>query len=216
MRVYDLGPSLLEPFEIGALLYAVLAFPAEHEQGDLAKAAEALCADVIRLTGEARPTEAANCMSAFPGYAQIDARESRRRLRTFNRRLDDRRIASRMSLGFFQQGWTGRPPELPAGMKRLSLNQLSELVLSESRESVPENVEKRAWRESLPVIHIAAAYQWAVRAASAAGRPLSLDLQELEVHQFIVALARMHEELVLADSRFGIAPEKLVRLRWVD
>ena len=50
-------------------------------------------------------------------------------------------------------------------MQRLSLNELSKLVLSQSGESNSENVERRAWRETLPVIHLAAAMQIAARIA---------------------------------------------------
>lgn len=44
-------------------------------------------------------------------------------------------------------------------LKRLSINELAELVRDDARYSGPENVETRIWRPSLPVIHLATALQ---------------------------------------------------------
>jgi len=216
MRSYVLGPSKFEPFEIGAFLTAVMAFPSPAEEDAMQEAASALCAGTIRASCDADPADAARVRRLYPEYAEIDARECRRRLRTLKRRLKDRMIASRMSLGFFKEGMTSRPARLPPEMARLSLNELSKLVLEESRESVADNVERWAWRETLPVIHIAAAYQFLLRACSAEGTPYGHDLEDLEAHRIIVEMAGINEQLVLADRRFGIAPDKLVRLLWVE
>jgi hypothetical protein len=216
LRTYILGPGLAEPFEIGARLMAILAFPSAAEEDAMFKAADALCANNVRVSCEAIPGRAAGLREIFADYAAIDDKESRRRLRTFRRRLHDRMIASRMSLGFLEQGFTKIEPRLPASMARLSLNELSNLVLSQSRESVAENVEKRAWRETLPVVHIAAAYQWVTRTFGGADAAYGVELQDLDFHRLVIATAEIHERLVLADRRFGIAPDRLVRLRWVE
>src|ERR1700694_593205 len=98
---YLLDSSQFEPFEIGAALIAILAFPASHEIDARRQAFEALCADMVRATYEAEPEKAAGLRERFPTYAAIDARESRRRLRTLRRRLQDRMVAARMALGYF-------------------------------------------------------------------------------------------------------------------
>jgi hypothetical protein len=198
------------------MLMAILAFPGGAEEKAFKRAVEALCAQNINVTCATMPADTAKIREIYPDYAGIDDGEIRRRLRTLKRRLNDRMIASRMSLGFLQEAVTDQPAVLPPGMPRLSLNALSMLVLDQSRESVPENVEKRAWRESLPVIHIAAAYQVLMRACEIEGEPFDPDLQNLDAHRRVVRIAEIHEQLVLADKRFGIAPEKLVRLRWVE
>ena len=73
------------------------------------------------------------------------------------RRLQGRMAAARMAMAYLKEVATGKPPKLPHGIKRLSLNQLSEMVLEDTRETMAENVEERVWRASLPVIHLAAA-----------------------------------------------------------
>src|SRR5208282_4703115 len=163
-RIVTLDSHEQAAFETGAILLSILAFPAPAEEEASKKAAEALCADVLRVTVANYPDRAADWRVAYPVYAVIDKAESRRRLRTLRRRLRDRMVASRMSLGFFEEGITGRPARLPPAMLRLSLNQLSELVQSQSGESITENIERRAWRDSRPVIHLAAAMQIVIRA----------------------------------------------------
>lgn len=216
MRVYKLDPNLLEPFEIGARLTAVVAFPGAGEDEARSKAEEALCAKLVRITFETFPETTEDLRERFPLYYSIDPKEAGRRLRTLRRRLDDRMIAGRMSLGFLEEAITKKPPRLPDGMPRLSLNELSKLVQREARQSDPENVERRVWRQTLPVIHLAAAYQVLLRGADGQGQPLSQDLQDLDAHRRVVSLAQFHEEVVLADERFNITPENLVRLRWEE
>jgi hypothetical protein len=58
-------------------------------------------------------------------------------------------IAGRMGIGFLKEAVTG---QVPAGLKRLSINELAELVLDDAGYSEPQNVETRIWRPSLPVI----------------------------------------------------------------
>lgn len=216
LRVYSLDPAELEPFEIGASIFAILAFPHLNEVGMMQSAKEALCADTLRVTWIAEPHRVDELRRLYARYAAIDERESRRRLRTFKRRLNDRMVAARMSMGFFHEAFADAPAALPTGMARLSLNQLSELVLTESRQSDPENVEKRIWRGSLPVIHIATAYQWMLRYCQGNSAAFTMDLQNLGEHRRILALSRRHEDVVLADRRFGVKAEDLVRLRLVD
>lgn len=67
--------------------------------------------------------------------------------------------AARMAIAYLKEAATGQVPKLPPGIKRLSLNQLSEMVLKDTRERMPENVETRIWGESVPVIHIASAVE---------------------------------------------------------
>jgi hypothetical protein len=60
-------------------------------------------------------------------YALRPQGEIDRDLRTLQRRLRDRMIAGRMAIGFLKEAVTGEIPELPAGIKRMSVNQMAQL-----------------------------------------------------------------------------------------
>jgi len=208
--------DVLEPFEIGALILAILAFPSVSEEARSLAVAEAYCADTVRVTCENNPDEAEMWTAQYSAYAAISAAESHRRKRTIGRRWQDRMVASRMSLGFLKEGLTGEEMELPPGMTRHSINQLCELVLADSRESVAENIEKRSWRESRPVIHLASAVQieLRIRHGLVGVRSAPYPLDDLALHLAVLRRAQLHEAIVLLDPRFGRSRDReLIRLR---
>jgi hypothetical protein len=215
-RTFLLNSTILEPFEIGAKLLAIACYPATDENDALQKAAEALCADTIRIKCTEYPESAQQWRDAYPAYSAIDERESRRRLRTFSNRLQRRMLAARMSLGFFERAITGKEPRLPNGMKRHSLNELSKLVMEQTHQSVPENFEHRIWRPSRPVIHIAAAMQVIARASEPNSVAVGYPLDDLPLHRLVIEWAAFHEKMVLADPRFGVDTDQLVRVRLVN
>jgi hypothetical protein len=217
MRLLTFDATALDPFEIGALLWAVLAFPSPREEENMHRAAVAWCARQVAVTIADDPEHADKWRSAYPDYAHIPENSSKAALRTFRRRTRDRLIAARMARGFFQEAMTGQPAILPDSMKRLSLNELSKLAQRESGESDPHNVEKRAWRESRPVIHLASAFDAiAPKLDGSERREWPHDLQDMAMHRQVVRLAEKHEQIVLSDPRFGAGEEALLRLRWVE
>lgn len=212
-RTFTLDPGRLESFEIGSLLLAILAFPGADEEVALKEAAEALCARQLRTTIAVDRRRMRDWKAAFPDYAAIDEPERRRRLRTFQRRLRHRMLASKMSLAFFEEGITKRPAKRPSWMKRLSINELSKLILPESHQGHSENLERRVWHDSRPVIHLAAATQIAMRVMVPDTKEVGYPLDNGRLHAAVIQLAEFHEEIVLADPRFGKAREELIRVR---
>ena len=123
-------------------------------------------------------------------------------------------VAARMSFAFFGEGLTGQPAKLPPSMRRLSLNELSKLVLSQSGQSDPENVERRPWRDARPVIHLAAAMQLAAMIFSRRqDAAFGYNIHDSDLHSFTVSLAELHEQIVLSDQRFGVQADSLIRIR---
>jgi hypothetical protein len=213
-RTYNLDPELLYPFEIGALLLAILAWPGEAEIEAQQRGAVALAAQTLMATCDAYPREADDWRAAFPEYAAITSNEARARLRTLRRRLDDRMVAARMGLGFMPESLSKRPLILPAGMTRLSLSQLSRLVQSDRPTiSDPKMIERRVWGESRPVIHLAIAMQVWCRSIGVEVTDVGYPLGDGKLHAAIIALAGGYEPIVLADRRFGVRADRLVRLR---
>ena len=102
-------------------------------------------------------------------------------------------------------------PETP----RLSLNQLSELVLGDTSFTDPDNVETRIWRPSLPVIHFCSAIQVLLSLAEAdVGLiPLEALLLNRKVIELIIRTAEYHETLLAQSRHLRFEPERMIRNR---
>ncbi len=79
----------------------------------------------------------------FRWNVNLNAWSKTESLRQLKRRLRDRMIAAHMAHRFLKEAETGEVPKLPARVKRLSINAMSELVLEDAGYSEPEDVETR-------------------------------------------------------------------------
>jgi hypothetical protein len=150
----------LEVYEIGAMLLTWLAFPDKSGSEEIRSRVHAsLCAYALRAKYETDPEWLVSPQSIKPIYALRPQWDIDRDLKTLQRRLRDRMIAARMAIGFLKEAVTGEVPKLPAGINRMSLNQMAALVLDDADYTEPENIETQIWRPSLPVIHLATAIQ---------------------------------------------------------
>jgi hypothetical protein len=136
-------------------------------------------------------------------------------LRTVSRRLRDRLAAGRMAIGFLKEMATGHEPELPAGIERLSVNQMASLILEDTANVEVENVKSRVWRPSLPVIHLASATQLFLQFLEPERKRLPLEMLLLNrpVIEYIVRTAELHEKMILESRRLSIDPDKLIKVR---
>ena len=217
VRIVLFDFAVMEDFEVGAGLLALLAFPGVADFEKRWKAAEALCAWQIRETIAGSPMTADVWRQTFPNYAHLSKGEERRRLRTLRRRLKDRMWAARMSLGFFQEALTNEPVSLPAELRNLSLDALSAYVKKSERAPTDstENFEHRVWRASRPVIHLAAALQVVLRRHAEIPDDIggNYPLDRGDLHREVIALAEAHEPLVARHMGFGKRPIRLIRVR---
>jgi hypothetical protein len=147
-----------------------------------------------------------------PIYALRRQDENDRFLRTLERRVRDRVVAGRMAIGFLKEALTG---EVPSGIKRVSINELAQLVLDDVGYTEPENVETRIWRPSLPVIHLASALQLMLHLADPITGPIGLEslLLGRNVIELLVRTAEYHEALIAQSRHLRVAPESLIRFR---
>jgi hypothetical protein len=199
--------------ECGAALITLLAYPANSEK-ERSQLHASLCANALRTQFLGPPDDqVAQLMK--PIYAFRDREEIIKDLKTLKRRLRDRMVAARMAMGFLQLA-AGKVPKLPAGIRRLSLNQMSEMVLVDAGQSEPENVETRIWRPSLPVIHLAAATAVKINNVEKAGLG-RFDFMELimcrPLVEAIVHEAQAYEGLMSKSPHFPLNPANFVRLR---
>ena len=129
-------------------------------------------------------------------------------------------IAARMAIAFLKVASTGAMPTLPAGVKRLSVNELSVMVLADAEQADPENVETRIWRHSLPVLHIAAAVAVAVAVDIAARHhEHAVDFSALILDRFIIewviAASQEYVGLIEKSAHLKAHSGQLIRLRRV-
>jgi hypothetical protein len=120
-----------------------------------------------------------------------------------------------MAIAFLKEALPGHPLTLPAGMKRLSINQLTELVLDQFPGS--DNVETRIWRPSLPVIHLCSTVQIFLsqlepEIGPVASEALLLDRNAIEL---VIRTAEYHETVLAQSRHLRIDPDKVIRIRIV-
>jgi hypothetical protein len=212
-RTYSIDFDRLEVFEAGALLATIMAYPRETDEKFRSSFHASMCALVLRARFDAAEYSAKPQLMK-PCYAFQAIEVVNKDAEILKRRLQDRMAAARMAIAFLQETATGERPRLPKGVKRLSLNQLSEMVLADTRENTPENIEVRVWGASLPVIHLAAAT--AVCADIYGRKGVSFHVGHLltvrSVIEWIVREAERYEPLLLRSKR-KIDPAKLIKIR---
>lgn len=197
MRVLTLDPQTMSPRKIGPTLMAALAFPALDEKSKMEQAAVAWDQGQIL----APPMRFVPAACTIDDYRPTRRREHQGALRTTSRRLRDRMLAAKMARGFVYEAITGAHLRLPL-MKRLSINELAKLIQPESGQSDPENIEKRVWGATKPVIHLACAfdlYGFYIQRTPDVPYPL----HDLVAHGAVVKLAHWLEDIVLQDSSTG-------------
>jgi hypothetical protein len=205
----------LEVYEIGAMLVTWLAFPGEKESEEQRGRVHAsLCAYALKAKYQCDPEWLVSPQPIKPLHALRTQRDIDRDLRTLERRFRDRMIAARMAIGFLKEAVSGEVPKLPAGIKRLSVNQMALMVLDDTGYTEPENVKTRIWRPSLPVIHLATAIQLMRQLAEPRTGRLGLEVLLLGrgIIELVVRTADYHRSVIM-QSRLKVDPERLLRFR---
>ena len=147
-----------EPFEWGALLVTLLAFPENNPPQSLMESCfRSLCSFAIRGRLANDPMLVNQRLLIKPAYVLHDGALLKRDIRHLQKRLRHRMLAGKMSIPFLREASTGVTPKLPPGINRLFVSQMAEMVLHDTGYSDPKHVVERIWRPSLPVIHLAAA-----------------------------------------------------------
>ena len=143
MTVHFIDLNQLTVYEAGAFIVSLLAYPGGSTRDDERRrgAYTSLCACVLRAQAETDSNWATRPQSIKPVYMSQTERAQNQGLGTLPRRLRDRMIAARMASAFLREVETGEVPELPPGVKRLSINAMSELF---SRTRVI--AIRRTWR----------------------------------------------------------------------
>ena len=216
MSVHVIDFNRVEVYEAGAALLTVLAYPGDSDE-TRAKVHASLCHHALRVLCEIEPDWAFFPQRMKPIYALRTSREVSRDLRTLQRRLRDRMAAGRMAIGFLKEA-RGAAIELPAGRSRVSINQMARLVIDDTGQTDPENVETRIWRPSLPAIHIASAFQVFLQLAEPEMGKLGLEtfLLNRSAIECVVCAAEYHASIVAQSGGLPIDPAPLIAIRLAD
>ena len=211
MVISSIDFNRVEVYEAGALLITLLAYPREREEV-WAQVHASLCSYALRIKSASEPNWATVPQPMKPIYAFRLQQDISRDLRTLDRRIRDRMIAGRMGMGFLKEAVTG---QVPAGLKRLSVNELAELVRDDARYSEPENVETRIWRPSLPVIHLATALQVLLYLGDQQIGPIGYEslLLGRNVIELVIRTAEHHRVLFTQSRTLRLDPSNLISIR---
>ena len=213
---YRLHLDQHETYECGAMLLTILAFPNRTEDTERRESLyNSLCAMALRAMYDKDTRGWTQPQAIKPIYAFQDPHQIERDLRALKRALKNRMAAARMAIGLLQKDEPGHIPKLPKGARRLSVQFLADLVIPDTYQSNAENVMKRVWKPSLPVIHIAAAISVIKDAFDKSGAdPLSIGhlILNRRVIESVVLEAQRYE-LLVSRSGIRIRSEDLERIR---
>jgi hypothetical protein len=219
MREYTIDYSRMEPYEAGAAVVSLLAWPdASATDETLGAVHSSLCAWYLRDRAVHEPAWMTSRLSAKRLYVLREREVMLHDLRQLPRRLRDRMVAARMAIGFMQEVELGRIPKLPPGVKRLTLNEMAQLVLDDAHQSEPQNVETRIWRPSIPVLHLATATATTMEQLEGQGQGCFTFMDMIAnpaLLQFIVERAALHAEIIIK-SRLPINAECLIRVQCIS
>ena len=209
-------------YESGAVLFSYLAFPEPEAEARRADVHAALCHLALRATGDEDSDWLWTPTPIKPGYALMREAEVQRATRTMDRRLRERLDAAIVAKPFLEEVAPGQQPRLPPGVDKPTLAALGKYVLFRSRATVDvsdvRNFHARVWQASLPVIHLAVALNVLFERTLAAGMG-KLAVHDLirsrEAVEFLTRTATELEPIILANPRFGIGYDQLIRFRLV-
>jgi hypothetical protein len=207
----------VDPLEATANLVAAVAFPKDLPEGEaFADAHVSLMAYMYRTAAAADPNWAWKRQSIKPAYLLEDLTSIERRLPRITLELQRALQVARIARPFLGKVVLPEPPPLPQDLPRLSLNAVINFALGEDSQVDRHNFEQRAFRQRLPVLHLAVALEHAlVEAHAATGAPASLETLLLapDILPWLVEHARRLEEPVLAIEAFRVDEATQVRMR---
>jgi hypothetical protein len=218
-----LDAGALEPFEIGARLLALLAFPAPGERKRRYGIEGALCSEIIARTCDDQP-ETADAIRVR--YRRYTKRKQRVSLGSFQKRLNKAMFAGTMALGYLEEGISGQSAKLPTTMPSMSFRNLARHVAQ--RDGLVDDLNnshyeeairmfvKRTWHPWYPVLHLASAFQVACRMYSMEAEGMPYDIHNLAAHKAVVAYAQMHAAVICREPQLSKVAEQLVDIEWND
>lgn len=210
-----LDANVLQPFEIGARLQALVSHPDRSPEFRRA-IASAICSDIIAQRIEQDPGSAEAFRFRFPQYAKNKNRKS---LGSQAKRWEKGLLAGVIFLRQMKAA-AGRDGGEPADDEvSLPLQAIAEFMWPEQRDE--ENYDWRihdALRDDVrryhPVAHLVAAFQFAARCADEEGLRMEFDYDDLDFHRAIVGMASKLAKYIRDTPELARAAERLIEIEW--
>jgi hypothetical protein len=192
---FDVSFERNEIYECGAVLLTVLACPKNISEPRSFELYLSLCGKALWLKHKTTPDDWTP-ITVKPPYVFRDPKDIDSDVRFVEKRLGERMVAGRMAIPFLRRAESGAAPPLPPGIKRLSLKQMAAFVSEDAGQAESNNVEKRIWAASRPVIHLAAA-------AAIVGQKLQKLEHPTWLETFLFSQALVEEVVTLAPATAG-------------
>ena len=211
--VIRLGPGECSNVETGARYFAALAYPGageeiEREQVTAAKAAQYLH-EANRVDECTHPFEDPRLNE----LVSLDPQWCRARVRTMDRRLADRAEVARAVRPWMREALEDGHHQVP-GIKKFTQRQIA-LFLNDNDVVKADNFQKRVWRPSRPVLHMAIAQDLGLSLLGVE-TGVDLDLASMKVIGGMVQLALKLVPRLCSDRRFGVSEANLLMLEWIS
>ena len=209
-----LDNGLLEPFEIGALIDAVLCYstwPAERVKD----VATSICADVVQCWAETTP----EIRGEYPHYKKSLNRTS---LRSLHHRREKALKFGLAFLPMLKEAATGDLPILSGRQRALSEAEIVRFIWPEPAAHRDFSYDqwlhdkRRELRDHRPIAHLAAAYQYIARERSRRNEAAAFDYQDLDFHREAVRRANKFACYFRAVPALKAIGDRLISIEWRD
>lgn len=216
MRTYQVDFTQSTVYECGMLLITLLAYPeVENTEELMNNVHTSLVHLYLQKKIETDPEWANTPQLIKPIYTLRNEKIIMKDLRQTDRRLRDRMIAARMAIGFLKEVVSGESPKMPVGFTQLSINAMSVLVADTENFSDSENIEKRIWQKSVPIIHLAAAVAMLINMTEKDVKEPS-DIYDLLTEpdkiRWVISKTKEYAELLYKSKKLTITPDKLIQI----
>lgn len=215
VRELLVGPGIGYPFLTGARIFSALAFPTSGEESARQDAETAYIADRLHAQSAVDETDLPFEDPVLNEVASRDPSWVRRQLRTTRRRMDDRQEAARAVRPWVRElvgiGVHGPVP----GIRKFTQRQIA-LYLCNGDVEKAARFEKRVWRPSRPVLHVAIAIDEALSRIPSASERFGLSLDALEAFRLTISRAATLQQAIAGDRRFATHAASQLTLRWLS
>jgi hypothetical protein len=203
-----------EAYELGAALLVLIARADEKPPPEPGELLASLCGRALWARYLSVPDDLAP-ITVKPQYVFRETRTIDRDTAYVGKKIKERLVAGRMAMAFLKKAALGDEFKLPKAIKRLSLNQIAEFVLDDAEQADHNNVERRVWAPSRPVIHLAAAMVSLAQYLRNEGISVGIETVLLvpELATAIIHLAQAYEEIIAKSPEFPVKAENLIRVR---